>query len=107
MAHPKETAVSEDVDHAVDVGFAGEVESGADVSAGTDDYMLGEPGVQTVVDVRDFVGEHVVQVGLNLVQERVADGLGHFQLLFLHHSILLQHTTHTHNVPEHMLLSGK
>ena len=74
--------------------LAGEVESGADVSAGGDDNVFGEPGVQSVVDVRDLVGQDVVQVAVNLVQERVADHLRHCQLLLLGHSILL-HTTNT------------
>ena len=77
VTHSKESAVSEDVDEAVYVRLAGEVESGTDVSAWGDDYVFGEPGVQSVVDVRALVRENMVQVRLHLVEEGVADYLCH------------------------------
>ena len=77
VTHSKESAVSEDVDEAVYVWLAGKVESGTDMSAGGDDYVLGELGVQSVVDVRALVGENMVQVRLHLVEEGGADYLCH------------------------------
>ena len=49
--HPKQSAVSEDVDHTVDVGLAGKVEPCPDVPTGSDDNVLGELRVQPMVDV--------------------------------------------------------
>ena len=89
VAHPKEPAVAEDVDHAVDVGFAGEVEACTHVSAWSDDCVPGQPRVQPVVDVRALVGQDVVQVRLDLTQEWVTDQLSHSQLLFFSHPVLL------------------
>lgn len=50
-AHPKQAAISEDVDHAMDVRFTGEVEPCPDMSAGGDDNVFGEFWIETVVDV--------------------------------------------------------
>lgn len=49
VSHPKESTISEDVDHAMDVGLAGEVESGTYMSTWSDDNVFGEPRVQTMI----------------------------------------------------------
>ena len=49
--HAKQATISEDVDHAMDVRFTGEVEPCPDMSARGDDNVFGEFWIKAVVDI--------------------------------------------------------
>ena len=60
--HAKQATISEDVDHAMDVRFTGEVEPRPDMSARGDDNVFGEFWIKTVVDVRALIRNNMVQI---------------------------------------------
>lgn len=86
--HLNEAVVLEYVGEGVHVRLAGEVETRPDVPLGTD-HALGQPVVQAVDDIGLLVHDGVVEVCLDLAQERRADLVGNVLLLFFSQPVFL------------------
>ena len=76
--------------------LAGKVQPSPDVPVGTDD-ALGALGVKSVTEITLFVNNRVVEISLDLSQERGTDFLCNVQLLIHCYSILLYDTNRTLN----------
>lgn len=68
--------------------LTGEVKSSPNVPVGTD-HTLGAFGVESVTEITLFVNDRVVEIGLDLLQERRANFLCNVQFLSHRYSILL------------------
>lgn len=72
--------------------LAGEVKPSPDMPVGTDN-TLGALGVKSVTEITLFVNNCVVEIGLDLSQQRRANLLCNVQLLSHCYSILLYNTS--------------